>query len=54
MPSRRVSVHLLENWRHFVSSKTVLRFRVRVNFTVRIKVRVRDRVRVRVRALGLA
>jgi len=25
-----VSAHLIEKWRHFVSSKTLLRFKVRV------------------------
>jgi len=31
----KVSVHLLEKWRHFVSPKTFLRFRVRVRVRVR-------------------
>jgi len=41
-PLMTVSVHLIEKWRHFVSSKTLLRFsgRVRVRVSVRLRVRV--------------
>jgi len=39
-----VSVHLIEKWCHFVSPKTLLRFRRRVS--VRLTVRVRAGVSV--------
>jgi len=43
--SKRVSVHLIEKLRYFVSPKTLLRFRVRVRVRVRVGVRVRLRER---------
>jgi len=43
-----VSVHLIEKWCHFVSSKTLLRFRGRVRVRVRVRVKVRVSVRLRV------